>query len=111
MSQAGSDALALQLLRTQTRVAVDRIFDAGFRTARELNHLGAHVVGMAPLTCPPGVPPDECRAAMQKVADHLNRTGEDIINLLRDRLLSALAGNSPEEEWLRKRPDDLGRAP
>ena len=105
------DPLALQLLRAQTRAAVDRILDAGLLTARELNQLGAHLVGMAPLTCPPGHPPDECRAAMQKVADHLDRTGENVLDLLSDRLLSALSGDSPEEEWLRKRLDDLGRTP
>jgi hypothetical protein len=110
MSQAEPYDLALQLLRTQTRAAIERVFDAGLWTARELTHLGAHIVGLAPLTCPPGVPHDECRAAMQKVADHLERTGEDILNLLRDRLRSALSG-TPEEEWLRKRLDDLGRTP
>jgi len=108
MSQAEPDDLALQLLKIQTHAAPERIFDAGFWMARELTQLGAHVVGMAPLTCPPGVPPDEGRAAMQKVADHLERTGDDILNLLRDRLRSALSG-TPEEEWLRKRLDDLGR--
>jgi sugar phosphate isomerase/epimerase len=108
MSQAEPYDLALQLLHTQTRAAIERIFDAGLWTARELAHLGAHVVGMAPLTCPPDVPPDECRAAVQKVADQLERTGRDILDLLGDRLLIS---NLTDEEWLRKRLDDLGRAP
>ena len=106
MSQTEPDDLALQLLRTQTRAAVERIFDAGLWAGRELINLGAHIVGMAPLTCPPGVPPDECRAAMQKVADQLARTGDDILKLLGNRLL---ASSLTDEEWLRKRLDDLGR--
>ena len=70
MSQAEPNAVALKLLRAQTRAAVDRIFNAGGWTAGELSQLGAHLVGMAPLACPPGMPPDECRAAMQTAADY-----------------------------------------